>query len=471
MEYFVKPYKHQEDLLEMSRNMSNIAVLWGLGCGKTGGMILVLRDKFNTERRIMRTLIIGPVSILYGWRNELLKFSRIPDQMIAVLTAKERKKEHKEPIRIVNYDALVKKDFLEILLEFKPEIIVFDETQLIKNPTAKRTKACIALSKLARFRFLLTGTPIAKNTLDLFSQWMCLDQGETLGRNFFVFRGSYFQDRNASFARSANYFPNWQPIPALYPVLLEKIHQKAIVVKKEEVLDLPPRIEVDKFIELTDEQKVLYKKLKEEFIAYVEELDASGQPKAVVAQLAITKLIRLRQLLSGFLVLDDGTTLLLKQNPRLDALEEVLEEVADNYKVIVWCVFKEEYKMISSLCSRLKLGYVMVHGTIDADQKQLNIDAFQTDPNVRVLIGNRKSAGTGTNMQAAAYSVDYSKTYSLLEFLQAKDRNYRGGSEIHEQIVNVTITAQGTIDEEALKALKDKKEISDMVLNFVKEDV
>ena len=471
MEFFVKPYKHQEKALELSRQYPNLALLWGLGTGKTGGIILILRDKFNTEKRIMRTLIIGPVSILYNWRNELLKFSRIPDSLITVLTAKERKKTHTAPIRIVNYDALVKKDFLEILQDFRPEIIVFDESQMIKNPTAKRTKACVALSKLAKFRFLMTGTPIAKNTLDLFSQWLCLDQGETLGKNFFVFRGSYFYDKNASFARSASYFPNWQPIPALYPQLLERIHKKAIVVKKEDVLDLPPRVEMDKFIELSDEQRALYKKLKEEFIAYVEELDASGQPKAVVAQLAITKLVRLRQLLSGFLILDDGTTLLLKQNPRLDALEEILEEVADDYKVIVWCVFKEEYKMIAALCEKLKLGYVMVHGTIDTDQKQLNIDTFQTDPKCRVLIGNRKSAGTGTNMQAAAYSVDYSKTTSLLEYLQARDRNYRGGSEIHEQIVNITITAKDTLDEKLTSDNLAKKEISDMVLDFVKEDL
>lgn len=435
-------------------------------CGKTGGIILILRDKYNTEKRIMRTLILGPTGVLFNWRNEILKFSRIPDHNIAVLTAKERKKEHNENIRITNYEALINGNFLQLLKDFNPEIIVCDESHLLKSPTAKRSKAVASLSANSKFKFILTGTPIGKTVMDLFQQFLILDGGKTLGKNFFVFRSSYFYDKNGGWKTSAHYFPKWEPIPTLYPQLLNKIYESAIRVDKKDCLDLPERVEMDKFIELSSEQAVYYKKLKEEFVAYVDEMSANGTPKAVVATLAITKAIRMRQLLSGFLKLDDGSTMYLKTNPRLDALEEILEELAGKYKIIIWCVFHEDYKMIGDLLNKLGVKSVMLTGKQNTDEKQNAIDEFNTNPEIGVILANRKAGGTGVNLTAAPYSINYDKTYSLIEELQAKDRNYRGGSEIHENIVNITITAKGTIDEGAGQAIRDKKSISDMVLQF-----
>jgi SNF2 family DNA or RNA helicase len=338
-----------------------------------------------------------------------------------------------------------------MLLEWKPEIVIGDEFHRTKEPTAKRSRAMQALGRTALHRYGLTGTAILKSPMDIFGEWLFLDNGETFGTNFFAFRATYFQDKNAGMPKHIH-FPNWQPRLDCIDKLKEVIASKAHTAKKEDVLDLPPLIKNRVWVQLTKEQLKHYRALKEEFVTWLNEQDA------VVASTALVKSLRLLQLTSGFLKTDGDEEIDFKSNPKAKALKELLENLGDE-KVIVWCCFKRNYTMVKRVCTELGLQFVECHGEISNNKKFENVDLFNNDPRFRVFVGHPGSLGIGINLVAAKYMIYYSRGYSLEHDIQSEARNYRAGSEIHDSVIRYDIVVQNTIDEACLQALDAKQEM------------
>jgi SNF2 family DNA or RNA helicase len=442
------------------------------GTGKTLTTISTLRNLYNRDRRIAPTLILAPVIVLENWKAEWEKFSKVDPERVVVLSGPIKKRiatidrtvnlYGDGVIFITNYDPLYKADFLSALMGWGPEYLVLDESHKVKTHNSKRSKACHQLSKIVRRCFLLSGTPILNNSLDIFSQYLCLDKGKRFGKNFFTFRNKYFYDKNAGMPKD-RHFPDWQPRKDTYPEMNKLIYEVAMRAKKSDCLDLPPLIQKTVEVELSPEQKRLYKSMERDFIAFLEDSD-----KAIVAQLAITKTLRMRQILSGFIKTDDDKITLLKRTPREAALEELLEEITGEHKVLVWSVFKAEYEIIRKVCKRLKLPFVEAHGGISNKAKYEAVEAFNTDPKVRVFIGHPGALGIGINLVASSYSIYYSRDYSLEQRDQSQARNYRGGSEQHESITHIDIVAKETIDEVILKSLENKTNIAEEILAWKK---
>jgi SNF2 family DNA or RNA helicase len=151
-------------------------------------------------------------------------------------------------------------------------------------------------------------------------------------------------------------------------------------------------------------------------------------------------------------------------NPRAQALSDILEDLTPHHKVIVWAVFKENYKQIREVLERLKLSYVEVHGEVSQKEKLNGVDKFNTDPTCRVFLGHPASGGIGINLVSASISVFYSRNFSLENDIQAEARNYRSGSEQHKKITRIDLVTPDTIDEEVLEALSQKKQIGESVL-------
>jgi SNF2 family DNA or RNA helicase len=442
----------------------------------------MLRARFAENDRIMNTLVLAPLVVLENWKREFELFSKIPKSSIVVLKGSVKKRismvqarEGFPTIFITNYDVMNNKDLLNALLRHKIEISVLDEAHLIKNPQSTRAKAVVAIADSAycKHRYLLSGTPILNNAMDLFMQYRAmdgyLDKFSTFGRNFFWFRNTYFEDKNASWSGNQNHFPDWQPRVSTYGVISDIIAKKMMVVKKKDVLtDLPDLTVEYRYALMSTDQKKVYKELKEDFIAYLDELDVSGEPKAVIAQLAITKALRLQQVVTGFVKTEDGEEIEIKKNPRLEILKDLLEEIAPNSKVIVWANFKFNYKQIASVCKDLGLGYTEGHGGVSAKNKQLNIDKFNNDVGCRVMIGNQASLGIGVNLVASNYSIYYSRDFKLGSDIQSEARNYRKGSEIHDKITRINIVSPGTIDELVCEALEKKQKISEEIIKWKK---
>lgn len=336
--------------------------------------------------------------------------------------------------------------------------VLVHNCQRLKSPTSKRTKNCAKLRQSCKFAYILSGTPILKSKLDLFGQFLILDNGASFGTNFFKFRLKWFVDKNVHMPR-AKHFPNFVERTEMSQYFADIVDKSTLAVKKETCLDLPPLIRQTVYVELGKDQSRVYKELERHFIAFLDD-------ETCAAPLAITKGLRMQQVLSGHLPMDNGEVVTFDDNPRATALEELLEDIAPHHKVIVWCVWKEDYKQVRAICTKLKLESRELHGEIPNKDRVQFMDDFNGNDKVRVLIGNPVACGLGVNLVAASYSIYYSRNYSLENDLQSMARNYRFGSGVHDKVVRIDIVAKDTLDEVVLESLAAKEEIGLKTLRY-----
>jgi len=437
-------------------------------------MIEIIRRIYAKETRLKKTLILAPLIVCENWKKEFGVYSKLKPWDILVLTKSgaRRVKDFvtavgldlaKPRVVITNYESMQMDEFYTLLTQWKPEILVCDESQRVKNPDSVRAKKVATLADTTEHNYILTGTPILNSAMDVFMQFRILDRGNTFGRNFYAFRNEYFYDANASFKGKQAYFPEYKPRDAAYAQLQAKIQTKALRVLKKDCLDLPPFVRQIVQCELSPEQAKAYKEMYNDYITWIESKE--GEPKAMLAQLAITKALRLQQIVSGYAMTEDGASHRLKC-PRLAVLKELLEDLTPNHKVIVWSHFKENQQMIVELCKELKLGYSEIHGGVPKGQREALMEAFRAEPHVRVMVANQAAGGVGVNLVEASYAIYYSKGFSLEADLQSEARNYRGGSEIHKSVTRIDIVAPGTIDELINEALSTKQAIGDNILGW-----
>ena len=472
--YKIEPWKHQLNAIELSKTYRDLALFFEMGCGKTGAAINILRHKYLAKKQIVPTLILSPIVTLHNWKNEFAMHSNISPNDVVVIdkSGKARINLFKKRVTdchkivIVNYEALQTREFVTLLLEWKPHILVCDESHLCKNYKSKRAKAVEKIADNCIHRYILSGTPILNSALDLFQQFRILDKGETFGKNFFTYRGKYFIDKNQSWKANHNYFPNFIENPAKFHELNTLVYRKAVRVLKKDCLDLPPLVKERLEVPLSPEQKAAYKDMKNDYIAFIKDELDSGKTKATVAQQAMTKALRLMQIISGFVKTDEGEHVIFQKNPRLEITKELLEQLAPSHKVILWCSFKQDYKSLSKICTELNIPHVFITGAMNVKEKQDAIDSFNTKEETRVVIANRGAGGIGINLTASDYSIVYSRNFNLAEEAQSEARNHRGGSEIHTSITKINLCAPGTIDEQVLGALENKQKIADQIIDW-----
>jgi len=474
MKFKLDPYQWQHKALAMSNEQTNMALLADMGTGKTGAMINILRLRYGEKGRIMRTLILSPLVTLFNWKDEFEKHSYIHPQNVHVLyggTAKKEKAFHRandfdpNQILLMNYEGMISPKMLKLIDDWKPEIIVLDESHYCKNYKTKRSKNIFAVRQHAEHCYIMTGTPMTNDIPDLFMQYKILDGGETFGTNFFVFQRKFMVDQNSAWAHQQNHFPKWVARPDKMEEINGLVYSKAIRVTKDETLDLPPLRNITYKIPLSAKQQKYYKEMERDFLVFVEE----GEKKGIaVAQLAVTKALRLQQIVTGFVVDEDKQVIEIEDNPRLTALKDLISSLHVNHKVIVWCSFIHNYKQIGAMLEKLGVKHNFIVGGMSLPEKRDAMDAFNKDTDTRVIVCNRKAGGIGINLVAADYSIVYSRNFSLEEELQSRDRNYRGGSEIHEQITRINLVAADTVDERTTEALLAKKKVSDNILHYVK---
>lgn len=472
-------WEHQTVAINRAANRIFFGLFFEMGTGKTLTAITILRLKYQKAGALHPTLILGPPIVLHNWRREILEHSAIKPEKIVVLegSGKQRLKTFRAAqakfgsqfIAITNYETLLMEPCFLAFYHWRPQCLVVDESHRCKDISAKRTRAVIQLADRAlTCKLLLTGTPVLKSPLDLFAQYRIMDGGENFGTSYTSFRRTYFYDRNAGLAGTQKYFPDWQPRKSCTDDLNHIINISAMAVKKVDCLDLPPFVRKLIPVELSPIQKKLYREIKNDLITTLGD-------KFCTAPIALTKALRLQQIVSGYLPVEDKhgevSNVTLKDNPRAAVLQELLAGLVGDHKVLVWAVFKENYMVIRRVLASLAVEYVEVTGEISASEKQKNVDRFNTDSRCRVLLGHPGSGGIGINLVAASYAVFYSRGFSLEHDLQAEARNYRGGSERHASVTRVDLVAEGTIDEIVLKALSDKKEMGDKLLREVKDQL
>jgi SNF2 family DNA or RNA helicase len=463
-----KPYAHQLTALEKSWDKTEYGYFMEMGTGKSKVLVdnmAMLYDK----GRINGAIIVAPKGVYRNWYSQEIPnhlASHIQPTMVlwTALTSKTKDKEyqslfktgHDLHILIMNVEALSTKKGLEFATKFMSchkTMIAIDESTTIKNPSAKRTKAILKLGKEATYRRILTGSPVTKSPLDLFTQCGFLNSYLLGYDSFYAFRNRYANmiDRNFG-GRRVQLIGSYKRLDEL----AEKLKVFSYRVLKEDCLDLPDKVYIRREVDLTEEQSKAYSSMKSAALA-------SLNGKMATAPHILTQMMRLHQITCGHLKNDDGTITEIKNN-RLKELVNLLDEVEG--KVIIWANYVHDIEHIVKTISD-EFGsdsIVQYYGAIPAEQRQENIEKFQ-DPKskARFFIGNPQTGGYGITLTCANTVVYYSNGYDLEKRLQSEDRAHRIGQT--KSVTYVDFIAPKTVDEKIVKALRSKMNIANQIMD------
>jgi len=461
-----KPYAHQLTALEKSWNRENYAYFMEMGTGKTKVLIdnaSMLYDK----GKIDSLLIVAPKGVVGTWYNQELP-THLPNHIENVtvlwqanITKKQQEKletlfeiETAFHILIMNVEALSTSkgvDFATKFLNSHRPMMAIDESTTIKNPKAKRTKNIMQLANLARYRRVMTGSPVTKNPLDLFTQCYFLDPYLLGHESYYSFRTRYAIMKTANIAgRQIQLVSGFKNLGELS----DKLKPFSYRVLKEDCLDLPDKIYMKRNINLTPEQLKVYSQMKKEALATL-----NGKVTSTVN--ALTQLMRLQQITCGHFTADDGSTQAIKNN-RITELMDVLEEIEG--KAIIWAHY--QYDITNIIKEVVKVhgpgSIVDYYGLTPQDERQGNIKKFQDDPKCRFIVGTPATGGYGITLTAANTVIYYSNGYDLEKRLQSEDRAHRIGQK--KSVTYVDLICDETVDEKIVKSLRKKINIASEVL-------
>ena len=466
-----KPYAHQLEALQKSWATDTYALFMEMGTGKSKVLvdnIAMLYDK----GAIRAALIVAPKGVYKNWDS--IEFpTHMPDHIEhtkvlwdPVITKKKQeeldtlfKDDDKLKILIMNVEAFSTQKGLKYAQEFLNifvgrALIGIDESTTIKNPTAKRTKNILTIGNLAKYRRILTGSPVTKSPLDLFSQCMFLDPFHLGYDSYYAYRSRYAHMIEKNFGgRTVQIVDSYRRLGELS----DKLEKFSYRVLKEDCLDLPEKVFTKRIVELSDEQKRLYRQMKELALATLEK-----EGKIMSSVNVITQMMRLHQITCGHFKADDGTVKHLKNN-RLDVLMQLLDETEG--KVIIWANYREDIK---NIVKSLKKAYgdastVEYHGGVDPTLRQENIALFQEKNGpTRYFVGNAQTGGYGITLTAANTVIYYSNNYDLEKRLQSEDRAHRIGQT--GSVTYVDLIAENTVDETIVKALRKKINIANEIM-------
>ena len=469
-----KPYGHQKEVFDDSWAADYYALFMEMGTGKSKVAIDTMGALFE-NKQINTALVIAPKGVYDNWFQKEIPI-HLPDQIkrrmvrwqpnftkkfteeIKRLAVREEGDEDVLHILVMNVEALsTKKGAASALryLEINPDnMVIVDESTTIKNRTAQRTKNVIDLGRAAKYRRILTGSPITKSPMDLFSQCAFLS-GKALGfSNYYAFQSRYaVLQRRTMGHRSFQKLVGYRRLDELS----EKLEKFSARILKRDCLDLPDKIYMTRTVELSDEQVSVYNQMRELALAQVQ----SGE-LATTASI-LTQLMRLQQIVCGHLRTDDGEIRELK-NSRLSALMEILEEVQG--KAIIWATWTHNIQAIAAAL-RDRFGEDSVatyYGETPQEDRQEIVNRFQQeDSDLRFFVGQPKTGGYGITLTAADTMVYYSNSYDLEIRLQSEDRAHRIGQT--KSVTYIDLISPNTMDEKILDALRSKINIASTVLN------
>lgn len=437
-------------------------LLFEMGCGKTLTAIAIAGAGYQMGK-IERLLIVAPTSVVAVWPKELQEYAKFKYTCKTLLGEKKQRLKQiddliKFPFKalkvaVINYESTWRPEILEKLKEFDADMVIADESQRIKTYDAAQSKAMHELGDQARYKLILSGTPVQTAAIDIWSQYRFLDKS-VFGDNFFKFRGRYAIMGGYGNKKIVGYKD--------LEGLIKKEHSIAFRVTKDEALDLPEQTFETRKIQFNQKEKNLYERIKKDSYA---ELDGGGH---ITATTVLTRLLRLQQLAGGFLVQDDAQKPQLVSRAKLDALADIIEDyvIGSGKKLVIFARFIAEVKAIMELAGKVlpkELKQVAIYGDIKKEDRGGIVKQFQEDPNTVLFIGQIDTAGTGITLTAADTCVYYSKNFNYATYIQSLSRIHRIGQ--RNCCTYIDLEIEGTIDELISKALSRKEDMAKTVVD------
>jgi len=444
------PWLHQICASAFLRELEAAYLAMEMGTGKT---LVAINEILETKA--MRSLIVCPKSVIDVWEDEFERHCATPP-LLSILTKGTARDKAAQMIRdcrlaeieqrqvavIINYDSVWRAPLGDEILNSEWDVVILDEAQRIKTASAKAGKFAYKLRKVAKRRRCLSGTMLPNNRLDAFGQYRFLDPA-AFGTNFTRFRARY-----AIMGGFGDYeVKGWQNEDE-YDRILDLFAYRV----DKDVLDLPPETDVDRYCEIEGEAARVYANLEDAFIS-----DVKGG--VVTAANALTRLLRLQQITSGFVTTEEGHEAGVGDH-KVNLLQEVLGDIDPSETVVVFCRFRHDLSVVQQVAARLGRTWGELSGSQD------DLERGRIPEGIQVLGVQVQAGGLGVNLIAARYTILYSVGFSLAEYLQAKARTHRGGQD--RPVTYIRLIAKGTVDEKVYQALADKREVVDAIMEFIK---
>lgn len=438
-------------------------LLFEMGCGKTRTAIAIAGAAYNLGA-VKRVLVVAPTSVVSVWPKEISEVADFKVTCRALLGTKAQRLKmlddlEKFPFKamkvaVINYESTWREDVFDELLNYDADLIICDESQRIKSHDAKQSKAMHQLGDKARYKLILSGTPVQNDAIDIWSQYRFLNK-TVFGDNFYKFRNHYAIMGGFNRKQIVGYRD--------LDGLIKKEHSIAFRITKEEAIDLPEQTFIERKAVLDKKALDLYNQIKRSSYAEL----ASGD--TITATTVLTKLLRLQQLAGGFLVTDDGGKPQLVNTAKLDALSDIIEDyVLDGKKkLVIFARFIPEVNAIKTLIEKLFKGtgkkQVAIYGAIKKEDRGPIIEQFQTDPDTMIIVGQIDTLGVGVTLTAADTCIYYSKNFNYATYEQSLSRIHRIGQ--RNTCTYISLTTEGTVDESVEKALAKKEDMATTVVD------
>lgn len=433
-----KPFPHQIEAFNVGNKCTDLLLADDQGLGKTKESIDIAVSR---KEEIGKCLIVcGVNSVKYNWSEEIKIHSDESSIVIDGKTVDKRLSQIREWIYgndyfgIINIESLRNEKIMDLIYDScKNEIIgavIVDEIHKAKNGMCSQGRSVRNLN--CKVRIGLSGTPMNKAE-DL---WNILTWLRVEKRSFYSFRNRYCIMGGYGGYKVVGH--------KNLDELNEELNKVMLRRKKEEVLDLPPKLYKTEFIELTREQQILYKEIKQGIVENLESIMEIPNPLSCT--------VRLRQLTGG-LFGDD--------NPKLDRIKDILEEITESgHKALIFSQWEKVTEVYKDALKEYNPAYIV--GDVEVEDRQKEVYRFQNDPECKVAIGTIGAMGTGFTMNKASYVFFVDKKYWEAENRQAEDRAHRIG--VDHTVNIISLVAKNTIDESIEELLRENKELFDRVI-------
>lgn len=447
----------------MNTTNKGFGLLFEMGCGKTLTAIAVTGAAYQMGK-VKRVLIVAPTSVCAVWPKEFQDYAAFPYTIKTMLgDKKKRLKELDDLVRfpyphlkvaVINYESTWRDEIYEALEDYDADLIICDESQRIKTHDSEQSKAMHRLGDKARYKLILSGTPVQNEAVDIFSQYRFLDS-TIFGQNFYTFRNRYAVMGGFNRKQIVSYRDLDQ--------LIQKEHNIAYRVTKAEALDLPEQTFENRYITLSTKERNLYDHIRRDSYA---ELSDGG---TITATTVLTKLLRLQQFTGGFLVQDDAEKPQLVSTGKLDALADILQDyvVEGKKKLVIFARFLPEVHEIEKLTDKMLTKHgmkaVAIYGEIPKESRGAIVQQFQTDPNTMVFIGQIDTAGTGITLTAADTCVYYSVNFNYATYSQSLSRIHRIGQK--HPCTYIHLVTENSVDSNILDSLSKKEDLAKTVVD------
>lgn len=335
------------------------------------------------------------------------------------------------------------------------QMVIWDEISVLKNQQTKFYRSALRLANRVPYRYALSGTPFHKNPEDLWSQFHVLDFGESLGETLTLFRSAFCKTKFNPFSKGFDYKFDKRKLSEL----TARLRHTSIRYSGEECNDLPPTVGGLVSKKFMCRPVVFPRENEEYYKSVIKELQGTGGNSALIKNVYI----RLRQLTSGFIpIRENGLRVNLRfaQNPKLDAALDLLHEIPEDRKVLLFNEFRTSGEFICERLNAEKISHLRLYsGTKD---KIGTLKQFKEDPNVRVLVASR-SICYGVNLQMANYLIIYESPDSTILRTQLERRIVRYGQKEHTYIYDITM--RDSVDVKILHYLRLGKNLFDVLID------